>query len=109
MYKIEHSARMSLERSVHDITSYLDETEYNLIPTKLRQTLERSLRLSESFQQDKHAHVGRNSGMETPLNLTQGDISVQNSSLEPGIVIIIKLLDQAREEIQRENRGEKEK
>ena len=108
MYKIEHSARMSLERSVHDITSYLDETEYNVIPTKLWQTLERSLRLSESFQQQRHAHVGNNSGMETPFNLTQGDISVQNSLLEPGTIIIIEFLGFRLEEKCKGRRESKE-
>ena len=50
MYTRECTTRLSLEQSVQDVSCLLDETQYQgIIPQRVRQSVERSLRLSQSF------------------------------------------------------------
>ena len=74
LYKAERNARMSLETNLQEMSSFLDETQYNFIPIKVRESLERSLRLSQSFN--------KNRDVVTPPNVTQSEIDEMPSPKE---------------------------
>ena len=74
LYKAEKNARISLETNLQEMSSFLDETQYNFIPLKVRESLERSLRLSQSFN--------KNRDVVTPPNVTQSELDDMPSPKE---------------------------
>ena len=81
MYKAENEARLSLEQNLQQVSSYFDETQYNILPTTIRQSLEKSLRLSENFQ--------KRFDSSTPINVTQSDLEELSSPAKGNLEVVM--------------------
>ena len=83
--------RMSLEQNLNEVSSVLDETQYNAIPWKVRESIEKSLRLSENFTRSRDSfsldgdNQIRGELMFPPANITQieseEDVSYRSTGL----------------------------
>ena len=68
---------MSLEQNLNEVSSVLDETQYNAIPLKVRESIEKSLRLSCNFSRSRESlsQDGDNQNWKEnlfpPSNITQ--------------------------------------
>ena len=77
LYAEESSIRMSLEQNLNEVSSFLDETQYNAIPLKVRESIEKSLRLSCNFSRSRESlsQDGDNQSWKEnlfpPANITQ--------------------------------------
>jgi len=77
LYAEESSIRMSLEQNLNEVSSVLDETQYNAIPLKVRESIEKSLRLSCNFSRSRESlsQDGDNQSWKEnlfpPSNITQ--------------------------------------
>jgi len=89
LYSEETSFRMSLEQNLNDVNSLLDDTQYNYIPQRIRESISRSLRSSENFSQKRESLVQTKDTVDNsflPINITQlesdEEISHQSTDTE---------------------------
>ena len=83
-YRKEKCSRESLELDLANIGSVLDETQYQFLPRTVRESLERSVRLSiesgalsPSRRESLNLIFGDTHSYTTPPNVTQGDFEFQ--------------------------------
>lgn len=84
LYENEKCSRESLELDLASLGSVLDETQYQFLPRNVRESLERSVRLSiesgrlsTSGRESLNLIFGENQSYTTPPNVTQGDFEYQ--------------------------------
>ena len=96
-WREESCARQSLEQRLLDISSALDETDYNLVPVRVRETLRQSAQFqpaqsqpaqsqSAQFQPAQSQPAQSQPAFTSPANLTQLSADLDNSGTGLGTI-----------------------
>ena len=83
LYAEEQNLRLSLEQSLFDVNSMLDETQYGPVPQKIRQSIQQTLSYSEQLA------ARRGDRAQLPTNVTQLDSDDELSQRSTGAMVII--------------------
>ena len=86
-WREESCARQSLEQRLLDISSALDETDYNLVPVRVRETLRQSAQFQPAQSQPAQFQPAQSQpAFTSPANLTQLSADLDNSGTGLGTI-----------------------